>query len=221
MTIQEYLRILRKRGWIVILAMLVTSLAAYAVSYIQKDVYRATVFISAVPARADLGLGASAKDLLRNFTQNLRTVENAQRAIDRAKLDMNPYEFIGNLQVADDSSTFTIQVDAQARDGDVARTMALAIADEFVEERQQYYAQQDKRDRLEIKIRSRAIDVPQIQPKPVVNAIAGAVLGLLLGSGIVLLLTWLEADLLLTPLAVERSLRLEVLAAIPASNSKK
>lgn len=221
MTIQEYLRILRKRGWIVIAAALLAAIAAYGVSYLQKDVYRATVYISAVPARADFGLGASAKDLLRNFTQNLRTVENAQRAIDRSKLDMNPYDFIGNLQVADDSSTFTIQVDAQAADPQVATQMALAIADEFVEERQQYYAQQDKRDRIEVKIRSRAINAPQIQPKPMINAIAGGVLGLLLGGGIALLLTWMEADLLLTPLAVERTLGLEVLGTIPTVAKNK
>ncbi len=221
MTIQEYLRILRKRGWIVIVAALLAAIAAYGVSYLQKDVYRATVYISAVPARADFGLGASAKDLLRNFTQNLRTVENAQRAIDRSKLDMNPYDFIGNLQVADDSSTFTIQVDAQAADPQVATQMALAIADEFVEERQQYYAQQDKRDRIEVKIRSRAINAPQIQPKPMINAIAGGVLGLLLGGGIALLLTWMEADLLLTPLAVERTLGLEVLGTIPTVAKNK
>lgn len=221
MTIQEYLRILRKRGWIVIAAALLAAIAAYGVSYLQKDVYRATVYISAVPARADFGLGASAKDLLRNFTQNLRTVENAQRAIDRSKLDMNPYDFIGNLQVADDSSTFTIQVDARAADPQVATQMALAIADEFVEERQQYYAQQDKRDRIEVKIRSRAINAPQIQPKPMINAIAGGVLGLLLGGGIALLLTWMEADLLLTPLAVERTLGLEVLGTIPTVAKNK
>lgn len=221
MTIQEYIRILRKRGLIVIVAALLAAIAAYGVSYLQKDVYRATVYISAVPARADFGLGASAKDLLRNFTQNLRTVENAQRAIDRSKLDMNPYDFIGNLQGADDSSTFTIQVDAQAADQAVATQMALAIADEFVEERQQYYAQQDKRDRIEVKIRSRAINAPQIQPKPMINAIAGGVLGLLLGGGIALLLTWMEADLLLTPLAVERTLGLEVLGTIPTVAKNK
>ncbi|MFN8440928.1 MAG: Wzz/FepE/Etk N-terminal domain-containing protein [Caldilineaceae bacterium] len=215
MTIQEYIRILRKRGWIVIVAVILAVIAAFGVSYLQKDIYRATVYISVVPARADLGLGTSAKDLLRNFAENLRTVENAQRAIDRAKLDMNPYDFLGNLQVAPDSSTFMIQVDARARDQEVAKSMALAIADEFVEERNQYYAQQDKRDRIEVKVRSRAIDAPQIQPKPLINGIAGGVLGLLLGIGIVLLLTWLESDLLLTASAVERALELEVLGTIP------
>ena len=215
MTIQEYIRILRKRGWIVVVAVLLAAVAAYGVSYLQKDVYRATVYISVVPARADLGLGTSAKDLLRNFAENLRTVENAQRAIDRAKLDMNPYDFLANLQVAPDSSTFMIQIDARARDQEVAKSMGLAISDEFVEERNQYYAQQDKRGRIEVKIRSRAIDAPQIQPKPLLNGIAGGVLGLLLGVGIVLLLTWMESDLLQTANAVERTLGLEVLGTIP------
>ncbi len=217
MTLQEYIRILRKRGWIVIVAALLAAIAAYGVSFIQKDVYRATAFISAVPARADFGLGASAKDLLRNFGENLKTVENAQKAIDRAQLDMNPYEFLGSLQVQPDSSTFQIQIDARARDSQVASKMALSIADEFVEERQQYYAQQDKRDRIEVKLRSRAVDSAQIQPKPLVNAIAGGVLGLLLGIGLVLLLTWLETDLLLTPAAVERTLGLPVIGMIPVS----
>ena len=215
MTIQEYIRILRKRGWIILLAAILAAISAYGISYLQKDIYRATVYISVVPARADLGLGTSAKDLLRNFAENLRTVENAQRAIERTKLDMNPYDFLGNLQVAPDSSTFMIQVDTRARDQEVAKSMALAIADEFVEERNLYYAQQDKRDRIEVKIRSRAIDAPQIQPRPFLNGVAGGVLGLLLGIGVVLLLTWMESDLLLTASAVERTLELEVLGTIP------
>jgi capsular polysaccharide biosynthesis protein len=130
---------------------------------------------------------------------------------------MNPYEFLGNVQVADDSSTFTIKIDARASDAEIARQMGLALADEFVEDRLQYYAQQDKRDRIDVKIRSRVIDAPQIQPRPMVNALVGGVLGLLLGTALVFLLTWLEADLLRTPSAVERSLGLSVLGAIPST----
>jgi capsular polysaccharide biosynthesis protein len=217
MTLQEYIRILRQRGWILLAAAVISALAAWGISFLQKDVYRATVNISAVPARADYGLGASAKDLLRNFAQNISTFENAQRAIERAQLDMNPYEFLGNVQVADDSSTFTIKIDARASDAEIARQMGLALADEFVEDRLQYYAQQDKRDRIDVKIRSRVIDAPQIQPRPMVNALVGGVLGLLLGTALVFLLTWLEADLLRTPSAVERSLGLSVLGAIPST----
>ena len=221
MTLQEYLRILRKRGWIIILSMLLAGLAAYGISMFQQELYRATVEVSTVPARPDWGLGNTAKDLMRNFSANIKTPEVAQRVIERAQLDMNPYDLLGNLQVEPDSSTFTVKIQARNPDGEVAKLIALTLADEFVEERTAYYAQQDKSDRIEVKIRSRAIGYDQIQPKPALNAIAGAMLGLLFGIGLVLVLSWMEADRLYSPVAVERSLNLPVLGTIPAAGSQR
>jgi capsular polysaccharide biosynthesis protein len=221
MTIQEYIRILRRRGWIIVAAVLLAAVAAFGISYLQEELYSATVYVSTVPARPDWGLGNTAKDLMRNFAANIQTPEIAQRVIDRAQLDKNPYDLLANLQVEPDSSTFTVKIQARDRDGEVAKLMALTLADEFVEERTAYYAQQDKADRIEVKIRSRAIGYDQIQPKPVINAVAGGVLGLLFGVGIVLLLTWMEADLLRTPAAVERTLGLPVLSAIPHTASPR
>lgn len=218
MTIQEYLRILRRRGWIIVAGAILAATAAFGVSYIQEDMYRATVFVSTVPARPDWGLGNTAKDLMRNFAANIQTPEVAQRVIERAQLDMNPYDFLGQINVVADASAFTIKVEARARDGEVAKLMALTLADEFVEERTAYYAQLDKLDRIEVKIRSRAIGYEQFQPKPLLNAVAGGVLGILLGLAIVLMLTWIEADLLRTPAALERTLELPVLGAIPAAS---
>ncbi len=221
MTFQEYVRILRKRGWIIVATAVLAGLMAMGISMFQKELYRATVNVSTVPARADFGLGATAKDLLRNFAENIKTPENAQRVIERAQLDMNPYDFLGNVQVAPDSSTFTIKIEARNADPEVAKLMALTLADEFVEERTQYYAQQDKRDRIEVKIRSRAIGADQIQPKPTLNALAGVVMGVLLGVALVFALTWMESDLLRTPAAVERALALPVLGEIPMTNGGK
>lgn len=215
MTFQEYWRIVRKRGWIVVLAVLLGATAAFVVSYFQKDLYAATVEVSTVPARPDWGLGNTAKDLMRNFTANLKTPEVAARVIARQQLDMNPYDLLANTQVEPDASTFTIKIQARNPDGEVARQAALGFADEFYEERTAYYAQLDKSDRIEVKIRSRDIGYEQLQPKPLLNAIAGAVLGLLLGLGLVLLLTWMEADLLRTPAAVERTLGIPVLGTVP------
>lgn len=221
MTIQEYMRILRRRGWIILAAAIICAALAYGVSTFQKELYSATVNVSAVPARPDLGLGTTAKDMLRNFAENIKTPENAQSAIERAQLDMNPYEFLGKLQVEADSSTYTIKIEARNADPEVAKLMALTIADDFVEERTQYYAQLDKSDRIEVKVRSRAIDTPLVQPKPLLNAVAGAVLGILLGVALVLALSWMEADLLRTPVAVERALGLPVLGVVPAATSSK
>lgn len=215
MTIQEYIRILRRRGWIIVAAAILAAVAAFGVSYLQEKLYRATVFVSTVPARPDWGLGNTAKDLMRNFAANIQTPELAQRVIDRAQLDMNRFDLLRNLQVEPDSSTFTVKIQARNRDGEVAKLIALTVADEFIEERTAYYAQQDKDNRIEVKAVSREIGYEQFQPKPLLNAIAGGVLGLLLGIALVLLLTWMEADLLRTPAAVERTLALPVLGAIP------
>ena len=112
MTIQEYIRILRRRGWLVVVAMVLAGVAAYGVSYLQKDVFRATVYVSTVPARPDWGLGNTAKDLLRNFALNLATYENAQEAISRAKLDQDPSDFLANVAVAKETDNFAIKIEA-------------------------------------------------------------------------------------------------------------
>lgn len=219
MNIQDYVRILRSRGWIIVAAVLLAAAGAFGVSAIQEKMYRATVQVSTVPARPDWGLGNTAKDLMRNFAINIQTPEMAQRVIDRAQLDMNPYDFLGHVKVSPESSTFMIKIEARDRDPEVAKLMALTLADEFVDERTAYYAQQDKRDRIEVKIVSRAIGYEQYQPKPLLNAVAGGVLGLLLGISIVLALTWMEADFLRTPDSVERALGVPVLGAVPTSDS--
>ena len=221
MTLQEYWRIIRRRGWIVVLAMVLGAAAAFGISYVQKELYQAVVEVSTVPARPDWGLGNTAKDLMRNFTANLKTPEIATRVIARQQLDMNPYDLLANTQIEPDSSTFTIKMQVRNADGEVAKLAALGFADEFLEERTAYYAQLDKSDRIEVKIRSRDIGYSQVQPKPMLNAVAGAVLGLLLGVAIVLLLTWMEADMLRTPAAVERSLGMPVLGAIPRGGRRE
>jgi len=89
------------------------------------------------------------------------------------------------------------------------------MADIFVEERTAYYNQQDKQNRIEVKIVDHTIDAPLFRPNPVLNAAAGLVLGLVLGAMLVLWLEWLEADVLRTPQAIEKHLGLPVLGSIP------
>ena len=217
--IQEYSGVVRRFGWIPIVAVLLTGALSYGISYFQVEMYRATIHVSTVPARPDWGLGNSAKELMRNFVLNLNTFEVAEQVIARAQLDMHPSEFLRLTNIADDTSTFTIEIEARSRDKIVAEVMALTLADFFVDERTAYYAQQDKRDRIEVKIVSRAIEGARYQPQPLINTMAGAVLGFLLGIGLILLIVWIESGFLRTPDSVERTLDLTVLGAIPVTAS--
>ncbi|MYH61388.1 MAG: hypothetical protein F4148_06375 [Caldilineaceae bacterium SB0675_bin_29] len=217
--IQEYSGVVRRFGWILIVAVILAGSLSYGVSFLQEEMYRATIHVSTVPARPDWGLGNTAKELMRNFVRNLRTFEVAEEVIARAQLDMHPSDFLRLTNIASEPSTFTIEIEARSRDKIVSETMALTLADYFVDERTAYYAQQDKRDRIEVKIVSRVIEGARYQPQPLINTMAGAVLGFLLGVGLILLIVWIESGFLRTPDSVERTLDLTVLGAIPVASS--
>ncbi len=215
MDIRDYLRILRKRGWIIVLVALLASAGAFGFSKLQAPVYRATVKLSVEPARYDWGLSNTVKDILRNYVLNLRTHKMANRVIERAQLDMNSYEFLDRITVSSDSSNFSIQIDAESRSPEEAMLMAQTMAEVFVEDRQRWNQEQDKRDRIDVKIVDDVRDAPQVRPKPLFNAIAAGLLGALVGGAIVFFLEWLEADILRSPESVERTLGIPVLGAIP------
>ncbi len=217
MEIRDYLNILRKRGWIIIVLALLAAGAAFAISQVQTPAYKT---VSVVPARPDWGLGNTAKDLLRNFAVNIKTHKTARQVIDAAQLDLSTYDLLAKVEVNPVGDQFLIEISAEDQEPAVAANIAMAFANQFVSERNAYYQQQDKADRIEVKLVDDIIDAPLFKPKPLLNAIAGLVLGALLGLLIVFALEWLEADILRTPAAVERSLGLSVLGSIPAEVSQ-
>ena len=216
MDLRAYLDILRRRGWIIIVVAVIAALGTYGVSKLQTKIYRATARISAVPARPDWGLGQQAKDLLRNFVNNIKTIDMANQVIASAQLDMNPYDLLSRVTVSAEPDNFIIRIDADDQDPQVAAKIARTMADLFVNERTAYYNTQDKSNRIEVKLVDSQIDAPLYKPKPTTNALAGGVLGALIGLLIVLGLEWMSADILATPADVERVLGLPVSGTIPS-----
>ena len=217
MDLRAYLDILRRRGWIIVVVAVIAAVAALGLSLVQTKTYRATARISAVPARPDWGLGNSAKDLLRNFVNNISTHDMANRVIAQAQLDMNSYDLLAKITVSAEPENFIIRIDAKDRDPEIAKRIVKKMADLFVDERLAYYNTQDKANRIEVKLVDSVIDAPLYQPKPLMNAIAGFVLGAIIGALIVLALEWMSADILATPENVEKATGLAVLGIIPAA----
>ncbi len=221
MDLRAYLDILRRRGWIIVLAALIAAALAVGLSLVQTKTYRATARISAVPARPDWGLGNSAKDLLRNFVTNMNTHDMANRVIAEARLDMSSYDLLAKLTVSPEPENFVIRIDAKDRDPEIAKNIAKTLADLFVDDRVAYYETQDKDNRIEVKLVDSVIDAPLYRPNWKMNLVAGLALGALIGALIVLALEWMAADILASSTHVERTLGLPVLGAIPAAASKK
>ena len=217
MELREYLRILRRRGWIIILVAILTAAVALGVSKLQTPVYKAHVKVSAVPARPDWGGSQATKDVLSNFVINIKTHRMAERVIDHAQLDMSSYDLLEKLEVGAELSNFTIDIAVRDPDPGVAVQIAQTLAEIFVDDREEWNQRQDKSDRIDVVIVDDARDAPLFRPNLMTNGIAGAILGALIGLLIVYLLEWLEADLLRNPQVVERAIGVPVLGSIPTT----
>ncbi|HIP97452.1 MAG TPA: hypothetical protein EYH32_09605 [Anaerolineae bacterium] len=218
MELLDYLRILRRRGWIIVLLAVIAAASAYGFSKTMTPIYRAEIKLNVIPARADWGLSNTAKDLLRNYGVNIHSHTTAQKVIDRAQLDMTTYDLLAKMDVNPETSDFTILIDAKDPRPDVAIQIVQTTAEVFVERQREWNAQQDKRDRIDISIVDDARDAPLYSPKIKINTLAGGIAGALLGGIIVFFLEWLESNVIHTSQDVERTLGVPVLGTVPVTS---
>ena len=218
MNLNYYARILIRRGWILVLAMVITAGAAFALSKVQTPVYRATQLVLLQPARNDYGLTEVLRILLRSYVVYLNTDTQAAAAIDRLQLDMTPGDLRRYTTISSDPTQLIVQIDVDMQDGPQAARIATELGRLLVE-----YRTEDNRDlQREDRIDALLIDTATYglhSPKTRINVLAGAVLGLLLGGVVVFALEYLESNILRRRDDVETFLALPLLAAIPAEDS--
>jgi len=218
MEIYDYIRILRKRGWIIVVVALIAAASAYGFSKMQTPIYSANVKLSVVPARAtDWGSSNSLKDLLRNYAETIHTHSMASEVIDREQLDTDTGTLLGKLFVSPDSSTFTLQIEARDRDPKVAMDIVNRMALVFMDNREQWNQQQDKRDRIDVKMLDSVYNLgyEQYSPKTKINTLAAGLFGILMGALVIFFLEWLEMDVIRSAGDVEKAINVAVLGNIP------
>ena len=216
MQLQDYARILLKRGWIIIVLALIATASAVVFSKLQTPIYRSTVALSAMPSRpADWGQSQAIKNLLRLYVEQMQSPLMTQQVIDKLQLDVTPEKFSSQINFNADESTLKITIEARHPIKEVAPRMAQGLAETFVSFRNQENLQIDQRDHILVNILYNATSPELFSPKTSVNAAAGAILGGLIGVLIVFILEWLESDIVRTAQDVERHIGVTVLGAIP------
>jgi capsular polysaccharide biosynthesis protein len=216
MELQDYIRVLRRRGWIIVLLVVMTAIAAFAFSQLQTPIYESTVDILVQPARADYGLSQSVKILLRSYVSWMNTDTQAQEVIDLLSLDRVPGELRSNVKIASDESRLVIQLNVEDPDGELANNIAQAWTDLFIQWRNAENAGQRKEDM----VTAIQLDPPRYglaRPKWKINVLAGAILGGLIGGVVVFALEWIESGVVRRPEDVDRFLDAPLLGAIPAA----
>lgn len=217
MELTDYLRILHKRWWILLLVTLLTTAAAFGFSKLQTPVYKSTVQLSVLPARNDNGAQLTVKALLRSYAKYVHSTQFAQRVINTLQLDMLPETLRDQIKIESIDEDFIIQIDVENTDGNIGNDIANEWANQFVIWRNQQNTLQRKEDRVIALIREYAGSFSQARPRTSLNTIAGAVIGLTLGGLIIFVLEWIESGVLRTSQDVERATEMSVLGAIPPS----
>ncbi len=225
MELAEYFRILYKRWWIIVVLVAVTSLSAYVFSKLQTPIYKSTMQVTVLPARNDLGLAQTTKQLLRAYVSIIDTKKWAASVLNRfaqagTPLDTTPEKLKSNVTIASYEDKNVIQIDVKDYDGEQANRIAKIWAEEFKIWRDQENNKVRKEDRVDVILGDEPV-YEQYRPQTKINLIAGAILGLLLAGLIIFFLEWVESGIVRTPQDVERHLGLTVLGAIPASLGRR
>ena len=219
MKIRDYIDVLRRRGWIIILAVVITALSAFVFSKLRTPVYRASMEVSIQLARPDLGLTQSAKQLLSSYANVMWSEKQADSVIRTLGLYMDPRDLKGDVKIVADDSIMVIKIDVDNSDGELANQIADTWAQLLVQWRDEQNARQDKQDRVFAEI----IDLASyslLRPKTSINVAAGGILGVVLGTLVVFAIEWLEAGIIHDPAALEAETGLTIMGMIPPVQKK-
>lgn len=213
MEFKDYVRILRRRGWLIILLAVLTAGVAFAFSKMQTPVYEASARLL-ITSRPDFGQTQAVNELRRTYATYLRSSLRAADVIEELQLDTTPLELLGDAQIAASTSENVVQVTVENTNPDLAKEIARVWAEQLILWRNEENAALREEDR----IKAQLLDEPTValdRPQTTVNTAAGGVFGALLGVVVVFVLEWIESGIVRRPEDVERYLDIPVVGTIP------
>jgi capsular polysaccharide biosynthesis protein len=217
MDLWEYLEVLIRWGWVIVLATALCTAGALGLGKLQVPRYTSSVEITVTPSRIDQALSQPVLGLLRNYVSSIQSQAMAGRVIERLGLQgISVQALSSRIAAKANEAEYKITAQVTERDPALAQREAQAVADLFVSDVQAFAARQDPLDRLTATIlNAGAQPAGQSWPRKKLLALAGVGGGLVLGLLLALALEWARADVLREPEDAEAWLEMPVLGSIP------
>jgi len=213
LNLTEYVRIIARRGWIMVILAIIAGGTAFVLTRQQDPVYRATQIAVIEPSRADLGLASATQQLLNSQVVIIDSVGVAEQIVNDLELPLLPAELKGMVTIAADQFRLVIRIDVESENPNLAFDIAAAWGRELQEYRDERNAEARREDRIFAAL-PEPPSVGQIAPRPRIFGIAGGILGLLVGGVVIFVLEYLESSIVRRQEDLERS-EVPVLASIP------
>ncbi len=216
MQLTDYISVLVKRWWVVALTLLAAAVAAYGVSKLLPQTFRAQAVYLAFANQADNGLNIVLRNSMNSYRELVLQPDVLDQISQSIGLDVSGERWMEdvNIQPRPDEQKIVIEVDAPSLDQ--AMAMADAVGARIVAEVNRINATLEGTARINVQQIQRARLVA-ISPNTRVNVLAGAFLGLLIGVLLAYVLEYLD-DTLKSSTDVERFVGLTTIGAIPTAD---
>jgi Mrp family chromosome partitioning ATPase/capsular polysaccharide biosynthesis protein len=192
--LRQYVQILKRQAWIVVLVPVVTLAATFALLESRDPVYRAsTTIVVGTRARGDLPPQLGTSGVTRTMTNLLESDLIARTVIRRHRLDMSVERFLKKLKVEVLPDTSVIQVKYDSTNPRLALSIVSEINRIFTQQVADTLGTESAlgsgRPGSSFKIVVRNFDAPHLEPEPIARnpvtsllfaGLAGLVLGILL-----------------------------------------
>jgi capsular polysaccharide biosynthesis protein/Mrp family chromosome partitioning ATPase len=187
--LRQYLQVLKRQAWLVILVPVVTLGAIVANLERQEPVYRASAKISVAEARGILNSEFLDQSDIRTMSNIMEGNTVSRRVLDDLRLDMSVEKFQKKLKVQVLPDVSNIDVSYDSTDRRRALAIVRSLSDNFkdvVDENLGVIDPGEKAKPGEFNFIIREVDRPHVLPDPVApkygtNIIFGAIAGLALG----------------------------------------
>ncbi|MBM4413085.1 MAG: lipopolysaccharide biosynthesis protein [Chloroflexi bacterium] len=218
MRLSEYIRIIRRRIWVIVLAVMVTAVAAYVFSKLQEPLYRSEASYLVVPNRNDNGLSIVLTNNMNSYKQLALARPQIEKISAQLQLDRSPEWLLEHISIQANADDRKMIVQVDYPDIDMAPRLANAVGENMAALVSSLNDGLEGTDKINMRITTPATPPQLYRPQTRINVLAGAFLGLVVGLLLAFVLNAID-DTLKNTEDVERHVGLTILGAIPASNT--
>lgn len=215
MQLQDYIRVIQKRWWAIILVAATAAVAAYGFSKLQTPLYRSQVRYVVLFNRVDTGGNSFADKLLSSYVNLIYNKDQMQYIAQQLKLDVTGAALMENVRLQPQPNELMILIEADYTDPESSQRIASAIGQQLnarvVEANRNYQGE----DRVSLQLAESAQVGYLSKPRTRINVLAGGILGLVLGVLLAFVLEFLD-NTLKTAADVERFTQLVTVGSIPS-----
>jgi len=223
---EEYLFIILRRWWLVVIAAIVAGAIGYGITASKPKTYQVSVSLMAEAVPPDYWQDLYAKDRLATYAPQIDNWNFVAGALQSAHLNIDTGSAMAGLSVGHDATTNTLQIIESGSDPKAAAEIVNALAAAFV-------TQSNKENQEIIKTYPQGTDLKQLPstvqisqlgtasppttpsgPRVKLNTVAAAILGAVFGILLTFAAEYLD-DTLRGEAEVSRYLELPVLVGVP------